>query len=221
MTPLTTLRLAEENVRVELAKVREQLKNTDAIALAGEQAKSELDAMTERRKVGGQRHYRDPADEVAAGLRMRVEAAAHVSALQGRLRAEEAYLLVELERTRRDVEARGVRQSLLPMLEHVGDAPLCPMRWDQMEGTGDARRCSRCKHEVYNIAMVEADQAEAPPRAPRQKPPETAHRRHARGRGLSSIDQRGGRRRHRLRARGRDGRRLPARVSLIIRRRAS
>jgi hypothetical protein len=35
------------------------------------------------------------------------------------------------------------------------------MRWDQMEGTGDARRCSRCKHEVYNIAMVEADQAEA------------------------------------------------------------
>jgi hypothetical protein len=161
VTPLTTLRLAEENVRVELAKVREQLKNTDAIALAGEQAKSELDAMTERRKVGGQRHYRDPADEVAAGLRMRVEAAAHVSALQGRLRAEEAYLLVELERTRRDVEARGVRQSLLPMLEHVGDAPLCPMRWDQMEGTGDARRCSRCKHEVYNIAMVEADQAEA------------------------------------------------------------
>ncbi len=161
MTPLTTLRLAEENVRVELAKVREQLKNTDAIALAGEQAKSELDAMTERRKVGGQRHYRDPADEVAAGLRMRVEAAAHVSALQGRLRAEEAFLLVELGRTRRDVEARGVRQSLLPMLEHVGDAPLCPMRWDQMEGTGDARRCSRCKHEVYNIAMVEADQAEA------------------------------------------------------------
>jgi hypothetical protein len=161
VTPLTTLRLAEENVRVELAKVREQLKNTDAIALAGEQAKSELDAMTERRKVGGQRHYRDPADEVAAGLRMRVEAAAHVSALQGRLRAEEAFLLVELGRTRRDVEARGVRQSLLPMLEHVGDAPLCPMRWDQMEGTGDARRCSRCKHEVYNIAMVEADQAEA------------------------------------------------------------
>jgi hypothetical protein len=151
-------RAVEETVRAELDAVRTQLAAACAAIADGESAQREL-ATTERKTSEGV--YRKPADDRSADRAVKIQAARNATVQREKLRREESRLLVQLERTRRDIERAGVRRNVLPMLDDLPDATPCNLRWEEMNGDGDARVCPHCEASVFNVVALGPERAAA------------------------------------------------------------
>ena len=101
----------------------------------------------------------------AAALRLRLKA---LEEELEELRARKHELSIGLERLAA-VEADlaevrsqlGDRRTALPLLENVRVASPCNMRWDDMVGEGRVRYCGKCEKNVYNVAHMTREEAEA------------------------------------------------------------
>ena len=154
---LEQLRAAEERLREELDSVRAKLAAAVGVIDAGDTASRELEAV--QKPSDGV--YRRAAGERSAELHVRVGMVSGARTQREHCRRDEAKLLSELERTRRRIEKQGVRRSVLPRLEDVPDASPCAVRWNDLEGDGDARACRHCKAAVLNVALLDGPQVEA------------------------------------------------------------
>jgi len=155
---LPALRMHDDELRRRLAVVREALAAAVLRIEAGERATADRDATRER--GGGQGAYRDIAAERVHQWEEEIAAGEAATKQRVALRSEEAALLDELEKTRLDTERAGVRRNVLPVLDTVPAASPCSVRWDEMNGDGDARECPRCGLRVLSLAMLEPVQAE-------------------------------------------------------------
>ncbi|MEO8874689.1 MAG: hypothetical protein ABI461_03800 [Polyangiaceae bacterium] len=107
--------------------------------------------------------YRDVAAERIHDRRDRIVAGTSATTEREQLRREEAELLTQLERNRLDMEEKGVKRITLSALVDIPNAAPCLMRWDDMDGDGDIRKCSRCKKKVANVALLDSeDRSEFP-----------------------------------------------------------
>jgi hypothetical protein len=149
---LADLRSREDALRARLDTVRTRLEAS--VALARELAQLEERAQTACSRGGA---YRGEAsavgDRLATARRARVERAA--------LRLEEASLMTQLESIRAQLEKRGIKHFLLPVLENVQVASPCDVGWAEMEGDSDVRHCARCHKHVYNLSTMSRAEAEA------------------------------------------------------------
>jgi hypothetical protein len=155
---LSALRMHEEELQQQLRGVQAALAEAVLAVQAAGRAESDLAALRER--ATGQGAYRDVAAERKQHLHSVIEAGEAAKDKRQRLRRREAILLDELEKTRLDIERAGVRRSVLPALEGIPAARPCGLRWDQMQGDGDARVCPRCKAQVLDLALLEPAEAE-------------------------------------------------------------
>ena len=151
---LEQLRATEERLREQLGVVRSELAAAVASIEAGHAAEREL---AERLQKPSEGAYR--TSERTAEIHARIAVGEGARGKREQCRREEAKLLVELERTRLGIEARGVRRNVLPVLDDVPSASPCALRWHDMAGEGDARVCAHCKATVLNVAMLEPPQA--------------------------------------------------------------
>jgi hypothetical protein len=154
---LEDLRHREDEVRALLADVREQLGVAVATIEKAERAREQVDARERTKSEGA---YRDVAAEHAAELHAQMSGAEGAAVQRERLRREEARLLDQLEQTRAGMEQLGVRKNVLPVFDGIPAAAPCAVRWDEMNGNGDARTCGHCKLTVVNVSMSDPARAE-------------------------------------------------------------
>ncbi len=124
------------------------------VALARELSQLEERDYKAKQRGGAYRSESGPvSDRLATARRARVERAA--------LRLEEASLMTQLESIRAQLEKRGIKHFLLPVLESVQVASPCEVSWAEMEGDSDVRHCAHCKKHVYNLSTMSRAEAEA------------------------------------------------------------
>jgi hypothetical protein len=153
----------DDDTRHELELLRPRLDQANAACRDIPQLEKELAALTEPAHSDHKRDtsaYRDATHERARDVRARLETARAKMPERHRLREVEAQLLVKLERERVALERRGIRRNVIPLLEGVQPAASCPIRWNEMVGDGNERRCTHCHRTVYDISLLDAAEAE-------------------------------------------------------------
>lgn len=107
--------------------------------------------------------YRDDAEALRLRLKTLEAELYELRARQRDLRASTARvgdLEAEVAKLRDELAAQQARRAL-PLLERARVASPCNVSWDDMVGSDRIRHCGKCDKNVYNVAFMTRDEAEA------------------------------------------------------------